>query len=79
MPSDFAVVDFPGGLYAVATGVDGEDNSTSMAAITAFIEQSGCFIVDRTRAELGNIITSPTAAEAMGYAQMDYYVPIKIK
>ena len=34
---------------------------------------------DGGRWELGNIITSPAVKAAIGYEQMDYYFPVKIK
>ena len=37
------------------------------------------FEIDRTRQELGNIITPPSAEKVLGYNQMDYYTPIKKK
>jgi hypothetical protein len=43
-----------------------------------FLEVHG-FVIDKARPELGNIITSPLAEEALGYNQMDYYTPIKKK
>lgn len=75
----FDTVDFPGGLYAVASDIDGRDNSNAINAIKNFIKEKGCFEEDTSRAYLGNIPTPPSAAKAMGYNQMDYYVPIKIK
>lgn len=81
VPERFEIVDFPGGLYAVATGKDNDSASYDavMAALNGFIESSGCFERDPARAELGNIITPPEAAKAMGYEQMDYYMPIRRK
>lgn len=79
IPEEFSVVDFPGGLYAVATDVDGEDNSKALGAIKSFITEKGCFEEDPTRTYLGNIINPPSVGEAMGYNQMDYYVPIRIR
>ena len=78
VPNGFGIIDFPGGLYAVVTGVDGCDNTEAMAAVNAFLAASEVFAKDPTRQELGNIITSPVAAKAIGYEQMDYYTPIKI-
>ena len=78
VPEDFDIIDFPGGLYLVATDIDGQDNSEAMDAIKNFIEEKGCFEKDKSRKELGNIITSPLACKAMGYNQMDYYMPVKI-
>lgn len=79
VPDNFDIVDFPGGLYAVATGIDGEDSSDVIAAIRKFIEEKGCFAEDSERVQLGNIITPDLAQKALGYLQMDYYVPIKVK
>lgn len=79
VPQDFSIIDFPGGLYAVATDVDGQDSSETITTIKNFIEEKGCFEEDASRSYLGNIPTPPSACKAMGYEQMDYYVPIKIK
>lgn len=79
VPSDFEIVDFPGGLYAVASGVDGKDATDTINEIKNFIEEKGCFEEDTSREYLGNIPTPPSAAIAMKYEQMDYYMPIKIK
>ncbi|GHV15765.1 hypothetical protein FACS189493_0130 [Spirochaetia bacterium] len=43
-----------------------------------FIEVHG-FEVDESRPELGNIITPPLANKTLGYNQMDYYTPIKVR
>ncbi len=78
VPDAFDLVDFPGGLYAVATGIDGDNNEEAMQAITQFIEANERFAPDTTRTQLGNVITPPAAGKALGYLQMDYYVPIKV-
>ncbi|EQB88506.1 AraC family transcriptional regulator [Clostridium punense] len=79
VPQDFSIINFPGGLYAVATDVDGQDSSETITTIKNFIEEKGCFEEDASRSYLGNIPTPPSACKAMGYEQMDFYVPIKIK
>ncbi len=79
VPDEFDVIDFKGGLYAVATDMDeGTDKNAMNKAIQEFIHANG-FEFDTTRPELGNVITPPSVAEVMGYNQMDYYYPIKIK
>lgn len=78
VPDAFNIVDFPGGLYAVACDKDGEGNENAIGAIMKFIEANEHFALDPERTQLGNVITPPSAQEAMGYSQMDYYVPIKI-
>jgi len=78
IPQDCSIIDFPGGLYAVATDVDGKDNSAALGAIKSFIAEKGCFEEDSSREYLGNIITPLSANKAMAYNQMDYYIPIRI-
>ena len=79
VPTEFEIIDFKGGLYAVATGIDEKTNRVLMnAEVDKFLNENG-FERDNSRFELGNIITSPFANEIMGYNQMDYYMPIKKK
>ena len=79
VPEKFEIVDFEGGLYAVATGIDQQTDREKMnAEVDRFLEENG-FERDLSRKELGNIITSPMAKEIMGYEQMDFYTPIKRK
>ena len=79
VPNEFEIVDFQGGLYAVATDIDQKTDKGLMdAAIDKFLSENG-FERETSRSELGNIITSPLAKEIMGYEQMDYYIPIKAK
>lgn len=79
VPEEFEIIDFPGGLYAVATDQDnGTDAEAMAAAVDEFLQTYG---LDRdfSRSELGNVITPPQAAEVLGFQQMDYYFPIRIK
>lgn len=79
VPSEFEIIDFQGGLYAVATDIDQKTDTKQMKAeVDKFLSENG-FERDTSRSDLGNIITSPLAHEIMGYEQMDYYTPIKIK
>ena len=79
VPTEFDIIDFKGGLYAVATGIEQQtDRDLINAAIDKFLSENG-FERDVSRPELGNIITSPQAQKIMGYEQMDYYTPIKGK
>jgi len=79
VPEGYDIIDFKGGLYAVATDID---QQTDMAALDAerdeFLNANG-FEVDSSRQRLGNIITAPRAQEIMGYNQMDYYTPVKVR
>ncbi len=79
VPEEFDIIDFQGGLYAVATDIDGRTDTEAMAReVDAFLAAHG-FERDGERPELGNIITPPAAAKALGYEQMDYYTPIRVK
>ena len=79
VPPELEVIDFKGGLYAVATDIDQRtDRELMNQEIDRFLDETG-FERDTSRPELGNIITSPLAQEIMGYEQMDYYTPIKAK
>lgn len=78
-PEEFPIIDFKGGLYAVATGIDQKTDTEAMQKeVDDFLAKTG-FERDPSRPELGNVITPPQAAQVMGYAQMDYYTPIKPK
>lgn len=79
LPEGAAVVDFPGGMYAVATGIDQQTDKAAMdTEVTAFLAQHG-LEVDDMRRELGNIITSPAVKDILGYEQMDYYYPVRVR
>ena len=79
VPDEFEIIDFPGGLYAVATDIDQKTDKERMDTdIDQFLSGNG-FDRDASRPELGNIITSPLAKKIMRYEQMDYYIPVKAK
>lgn len=79
VPDEFEIIDFKGGLYAVATDIDQKTNMDAMKVeVDEFLNSNG-LERDMSRPELGNIITSPLAKEIMGYEQMDYYTPVKAK
>jgi len=76
-PEGYDIIDFKGGLYAIATDIDGQTDIVALdAERDEFLKANG-FEVDESRSRLGNVITSPLAQEVMGYSQMDYYTPIK--
>lgn len=77
LPDDATVIDFPGGLYAVATGIDQQTDKEAMnAAVESFLKEHG-LALDDSRRELGHIITSPRAQNKLGYDQMDYWYPVQ--
>ena len=79
VPDELEIIDFSGGFYAAATDIDQHTDVESMnREINLFLEQNG-FERDNSRAELGSVISSLGAQKIMGYAQMDYYTPVKAK
>jgi hypothetical protein len=79
VPEEFSIIDFKGGLYAVATDIDGRTDTAAMrAAVDQFLAENG-FARDESRPDLGNVITPPRAQECMGFCQMDYYAPIQVR
>ena len=79
VPDEFEIIDFAGGFYAMATGVDQQTDMEKMdAEVDRFIAENG-FETDESRPKLGNVITSPRTRKIMGFEQMDYYTPIKEK
>lgn len=79
VPIELGVIDFRGGLYAVATDIDQKTDRALMdTEINTFLEENG-LERDLSRWELGNVITSPLARETLGYEQMNYYIPVKAK
>lgn len=79
VPAEFDIIDFSGGLYAVATDIDQQTDINAMKEeVDRFLSENG-FERDVSRPELGNIITSPLVQEILGYEQMDYYTPVRAK
>jgi len=77
LPEGVQVVDFPGGMYAVATGIDQQTDKAAMDAVVAEFLAQNDLEMDTSRQELGNIITSPAVKAVLGYEQMNYYYPVR--
>jgi len=71
----FEVEDFEGGLYAVVAGIDNTDTTEVFDTIYAYLKEKE-LIVDESRYYLGNIPTTEAGFKALGYNQMNYFVPI---
>jgi len=77
VPAEFEVVDFKGGLHAVSTGIDQRTDIAVMdAAVDAFLRDNN-LERDPSRPRAGHVITPPSAREALGFEQMDYFAPVK--
>lgn len=79
----YETVDFPGGLYAAAVSKDQDDSDGERVyqAVKDWVQKSGCFELDERpgRYTMFHVITSDAAYRAMGYRQLDLYIPIKAK
>lgn len=76
LPEGASLLDFPGGLYAVATDIDQQTNKPALdAEVAAFLAAHG-FTEDPARRELGRVITPPHIRHRLGYEQMEYWYPI---
>jgi AraC family transcriptional regulator len=76
-PDGYDIVEFKGGLYAVTTDIDQRTDIAVMdTAIHEFLATNH-LEQDLSRPRLGHIISTPSAQKALGYNQMDYFMPVK--
>jgi hypothetical protein len=77
----FETIAFEGGLYAAAVSRDQDDQDGERVHQTVrdWVLGSGCFALDERpgRQTMFHVITSDAAFRAMGYRQLDLYIPIK--
>ena len=77
VPKEFDIIDFKGGLYAVYCDIDQKTDIEAMYKVKReFLKPFG-YEFDKSRPEMGHIIGSPSTKKVLGYAQMDYWTPIK--
>lgn len=85
--SPLQLIDFPGGLYAMAVSIDEDDESIKKVQdkIFQWIESTN-FEVDKNRSFMFNMpyldeenIYQKDIEKGLGYRQMQRYVPIKLK
>lgn len=77
----YEIVEYPGGLYAVAVSIDGDDESGSrvLQKIEKWIERTN-FVMDDSRPTSFHMIYVDDEIKAgIGYHQMNLYAPIKLK
>jgi len=77
----YKIVEFPGGLYAVAVSVDGDGEShDKVRSKTEKWLESTNFVMDDSRDLMGNMIYVDDEIKAgLGYHQMNLFAPIKLK
>lgn len=82
-PHEFEKVEFEGGLYASAVSRDEDDSDGQRVyrGIKRWAEHSDCFELDERPGHYSmyHIIGTPEIKKAMGYSQLEVYVPIRIK
>ncbi len=79
----YELIDFKGGLYAAAMSVDGDDdiNGRVYEGIKKWLESSGFELDDQPGHRTLCHMVNPTdeIKVALGYHQLDIYVPIKVR
>ena len=79
----YELIEFEGGFYAVAMSVDGDDDigRRVYAGINKWLETSGFELDERPGHRTMCHMVNPTdeIKDALGYHQLDIYVPIKIR
>ena len=79
----YKIIEFEGGLYAEAMSVDGDDDigDRVYGGIKKWVETSGFELDERPRHRTLCNMPNPTAEieKALGYAQLDIFVPVKIR
>ncbi len=82
-PNEFETLDFEGGLYASAVSRDEDDSDGERVyrGIKRWVEHSDCFELDERPGHYSmyHIIGTPEIKKAMGYSQLEIYMPIRIK
>ena len=81
--SPYELIEFEGGLYAAVMSVDGDDdiNGRVIGGIRKWLETSGFEPDERPGHQILCHMVNPTdeIMDALGYHQMDIYMPIKVK
>lgn len=77
----YEIIEYPGGLYAVAVSVDGDGESNyKVRSKTEKWLESTNFVIDSERELMGHMIyVDDEIKEGLGYHQMNLYTPIKLK
>lgn len=77
----YKIIEYPGGLYAVAVSVDGDGESHDKVRrkTEKWLENTN-FIIDSDRLLMGHMIfVDDEIKKGLGYNQMNLYAPIKLK
>lgn len=77
----YEIIEHPGGLYAVAVSIDGDDESSDKVRrkMAKWLEKTN-FIIDSDRELAGHMIYVCDEIKAgLGYHQLNIYAPVKLK
>lgn len=77
----YKIIEHPGGLYAAAVSIDGDDESGAnvQKKIEKWIEKTN-FVIDDSRATSAHMIyADDEIKKGLGYHQLNFYAPIKLK
>lgn len=77
----YKIIEHPGGLYAAAVSIDGDDESGNKVRqkIEKWVEKTN-FVIDGSRATSVHMIyADDEIRKGLGYHQMNFYAPIKLK
>lgn len=77
----YKMIEFQGGLYAVAVSVDGdgESNNRVRSKVEKWLESTN-FVIDSDRDLMGHMIyEDDEIKEGLGYHQMNLYAPVRLK
>lgn len=77
----YKIIEHTGGLYAAAVSIDGDDESGGrvLQKIEKWIEKTN-FVIDGSRATSAHMIyADEEIRKGLGYHQLNFYAPIKLK
>lgn len=77
----YEIIEHPGGLYAVAVSIDGDDESGNkvLQKIEKWLEKTN-FVIDDSRATSVHMIyVDDEIRKGLGYHQQNFYAPVKLK
>lgn len=77
----YKIIEHPGGLYAVAVSIDGDDESGNkvLQKIEKWVEKTNFIIDDSRVTSVHMIYADDEIRKGLGYHQMNFYAPIKLK
>lgn len=77
----YDIIEHPGGLYAAAVSIDGDDESGNkvLRKIEKWIERTNFVIDDSRVTSVHMIYVDDEIRKGLGYHQLNFYAPIKLK